>query len=512
MRCLEKSPSSRFSDAGELNKALQAFLMTREDLWGLLERDISFPATQSAIPDIHTNRSGAQRTGVHTQHEPPTVDFSDDDHSWATVASESRTESGESVPVRARRKNYNSRRGVVLSSSSRPVRRMVRSEAPPENETAQRKVDPAAITVTPTSRDVASVPAPAQVASPPVASRSYVGVLTVVALAALGAAVYANIHHSQPGPAVPTQSPTATATAPQPVSLVRFALTSNVDGAEAVFRGRTYPVPFEIEVEPLTTEDTIRVTAPGYGSRQLNVVLDHSIRLTASLAPEAAPIPTAPSVPSPQVPSPSVAAPEASPMPTATHRSDAGVTGVTANARRVDVSQTRVVAHVPTPSVPTTTPSLEPIAAQPSTPSQIADPVSPVPVVVTERGDVPSTAQAPRMPAPNTTGDAVTPPPRVVEAPPPRGPDVASIQREIRAHRGSVSACVDRERAENPMLSGRVTLRIRITTQGLVSSATVQGEASPSLSSCIERDATRWIFAPTNMERQMEVNVPIDLD
>jgi serine/threonine protein kinase len=510
MRCLEKSPSSRFNDAGELSKALQAFIMTREDLWSLLERDISFPATRSVIPEIRTGQAGdyvAPTTGVRTQQEAPIIEFSDDDHSWATVASETPSQNSEASSMRPRRKNFNSRRGVILSPSSRPLRRIVPSETPTENEDEPPKVDSAAITVTPTSRDVANVPVAPHSASPPQASRSYVGILTVVALAALGAAIYANVSHTPPSSTLPSPSAVTVAPTQTPVSLVRFALTSNVDGAEAVFRGRTYPVPFEIEVEPRATEDTVRVTASGYVSRQFTVILDQSIRLTASLAAEVPSAPSSPSAPSPPAPTPVVVSPVTAWVPTPARVTDAGATGLAmADARRMDVPQTQIAAHVaPPPTSTTVTPPVPQPSRSPAS-VQVAEPVAPPSVTTAAPADVSSTAPAP------STAVAVVTPPRVVESPAPRGPDVASIQREIRAHRASVSNCVDRERAENPMLSGRITLRIRITTQGLVSSANVQGESSPSLSNCLERDAISWMFAPTNMEQTMEINVPIDLD
>lgn len=64
---------------------------------------------------------------------------------------------------------------------------------------------------------------------------------------------------------------------------VRFELRSQTHGASATLRGRTYPVPFQIEVSPGTEPEMIEVSAPGATPRRLWLPLDHPMSLQVDL-------------------------------------------------------------------------------------------------------------------------------------------------------------------------------------------------------------------------------------
>ncbi len=96
-------------------------------------------------------------------------------------------------------------------------------------------------------------------------------VITVVFGAALGYAV------SSERAQAPIEAPTA--------ATVRFEVRSTAHRAMTVIRGRTYPVPIEIELSRGSATETIEVSVPGHLTRRVSLFLDRTMRVELDLDP-----------------------------------------------------------------------------------------------------------------------------------------------------------------------------------------------------------------------------------
>ncbi len=106
-------------------------------------------------------------------------------------------------------------------------------------------------------------------------------VLTVIFGVALGYAV-----SSEHAPAR-TEAPTAAAT-------IRFEVRSSARAASTTIRGRTYPVPIEIELSRGSAPEVVEVSAPGHVTRSVSLYLDRTMRVELDLDPLPAPSGTSP--------------------------------------------------------------------------------------------------------------------------------------------------------------------------------------------------------------------------
>jgi len=123
-----------------------------------------------------------------------------------------------------------------------------------------------------------------------------------LAAAATLAAVYSLIarHPRPPAPvssAVVALPPPAALSATPATPTVHLEVRSNTPRPALSLRGRTYPLPIEIEIEPGREQEMIELSAQGHQTRRMWLVLDRTMRLQLDLdatpAPEAPPPPSA---------------------------------------------------------------------------------------------------------------------------------------------------------------------------------------------------------------------------
>ncbi|MFO0645321.1 MAG: protein kinase [Polyangiales bacterium] len=107
-------------------------------------------------------------------------------------------------------------------------------------------------------------------------------VLTVLFGAALGYAV--SSEHA------PARSENVAAAA-----TIRFEVRSSARGASATIRGRTYPVPIEVELSRGSAPEIVEVSAPGHLPRSVSLYLDRTMRVELDLDPLPAASSAAPS-------------------------------------------------------------------------------------------------------------------------------------------------------------------------------------------------------------------------
>jgi serine/threonine protein kinase len=485
MRCLEKNPTSRYADAGELCNAMKMFMTESDTYKIILDYDGTYVASQSLIPPpLGKKAKSTSRpwSGVRLSDSPKSgTPATGAPRAHGTLAFGTTPASQEAISM-SHRAGHVSVRTNVPTPTNRAVtpgagyrRLMHTTHAEQLSKSSFPVSEPASAATTTQGVSVQTAAPP----PPPAATSSlrYVGIGVVVAIAALAlgartASQRSNTGSNQP----PVVAPVAAAVSAR-TEHVQFALTSNASNAEALFRGRTYPVPFEVDVEASNTEETIRVSAPGHIARQLNVSLSNPVRLSIFLTAETPPVgATAPTPVAVQIP----LAIETERDSAGHHhaRTAPGVRDAAVVATAITATTVQAVAPVPVPT-PASTPTVAQVA---NTPAPVAAPTPPTP---TTQAAVPQAAQ---------------------------GPDMAGIQRAIRSHRGAISACVDRERAENPLLAGQISIQLRIASNGQVASARVHGDGSSSLASCISSDASGWSFAPTNQSQPLEINVPVHLD
>lgn len=119
-------------------------------------------------------------------------------------------------------------------------------------------------------------------------------------------------------------------------------------------------------------------------------------------------------------------------------------------------------------------------------------------------GEVPAQARESAEPSPTSAG--VLPNVQAGPALPPRHPgsEISSslapavIRRVVRRHSNEVRSCYAQGLAQDPRLSGRVTVRFVIGSEGRVIGVTVVEDTlpSPSVGECIARAVRRWEFPP----------------
>lgn len=160
---------------------------------------------------------------------------------------------------------------------------------------------PAVIDPAPIAPAAASAAAP-EVSPPPVAPPARpaphrAAPLALAAAAATLAAVYSLVAR-HPRPPAPASSPVvalpapATPAAPPATATVHLEVRSNTPQPTLSLRGRTYPLPIEIEIEPGREQEMIELSAQGHMTRRMWLVLDRTMRLQLDL--DAAPAPDAP--------------------------------------------------------------------------------------------------------------------------------------------------------------------------------------------------------------------------
>jgi hypothetical protein len=157
-------------------------------------------------------------------------------------------------------------------------------------------VDPAP--VTPAAPIAVTPPLPSQLPARPAPHRA--APIALAAGAATLAAVYSLIaphprRLAPVTPAVTVPTPPAPATPPR-ATTIHLEVRSNAPRPSLSLRGRTYPLPIEIEIEPGHDQEMIELSAQDFQTRRMWLVLDRTMRLQLDL--EATPAPEAPAPPS----------------------------------------------------------------------------------------------------------------------------------------------------------------------------------------------------------------------
>ena len=260
-------------------------------------------------------------------------------------------------------------------------------------------------------------------------------------------------------------SPVAPGPAPAP-ALAHLDVQSNADGAVVVFRGESHPLPLRLDVDRGTAaRELFEIRADGYQTRQFWLSVDGSVKLQGELERVAdAPVAVA-----------------------STMAADAG-----ADARS------------PEPKPPSTVrpnkPNVRPPPIQPAISK--SDPPTPKPdpaTVLTKPEPIPTKPEPiPTKPEPKPTKpELIVTPPATIK---PGTVDAAAVRAVVGQHVGQIRACYDRGKMEDAMLAGRVTVIVKLSPSGAVTSAQVAATDlhSPTVESCVIKSVREWQFpAPT---------------
>jgi serine/threonine protein kinase len=410
---------------------------------------------------------------------------------------------------------------IGIARTGRRRRDVFRSAEDPDSGNAEvggERSAPPALSVSeadrlPSQKRVLSQPTPAQLeatgesvrpplstAAEPRAKRSKVLLGTLLVAVVGVAALYAiNSRRSRPAE-ISSNGLTAGATSrginsdaasAPPASSVRFEIVSHHRGAEVALRGRSYPAPVSVSVSPSNDEEVVTVSAPGFVSRALSLVLDQSMSLTidleaagdsAAITTDAAPEETLPTDSSPTL---------------AGRRLLRGSRGTALNARGLHAARPEVVvgnaANAGSPALPTTVAITPPVSA----------------TTVTNRNT--NDASLSHLAAPTALNTAATATPTVA-------PAVTLTRAQVRqvasANQGGLQECADRARSEDPSLSGRLMFRISIAGTGRVESVLQVGGTTSNapLAHCLTSAMARWQFPATGTTRAQDVLFPVDLD
>lgn len=125
--------------------------------------------------------------------------------------------------------------------------------------------------------------------------------ILIIALALIAVPIFALTYLAFRDAREPSQPTAPAAPAPrvEEPRRVMFTIGSRTPHAQVELRGRTYPLPLEIELDPREHPETLEVSAPGHRSRRLRVTIDRRMRIEATLEANTAPAAAASTDPRP---------------------------------------------------------------------------------------------------------------------------------------------------------------------------------------------------------------------
>lgn len=425
-KCLQRPPSDRYPNAGELAVALRTWL------------------------------GGKHSTGSNRRHriEQLSGDF---DLSQLTEQASSRPLVEPTTPA-----------DKVLNRSSlaEPAATIVRPPDPPAPLGGTAPTVPEVV-ATPIER-----PRPK-----PIWAFVAVGVGVLASVGAIGVLRPGRATTTATAPPAPTVRADAMTTAQR----ITIELRSATPDARATIRGRPYPLPATVQVDPNSVPEAVEVSAPGHQTRSIWLTLDRDTSQSVALEP--API------------------------------AQANPNGADSAPRELEATTRRATARpVSTrPQTNSTDSGALASAAPPNgSPTQAT---TPQPTNTTAPANTGPTANAANttQPNPQPANTAGT------SSPSPAGAAMltnAAFARVAATHEDALAQCADRARSEDPTLSGRLVFRVIVAPTGRVQSVSLARGNSPvpSLVPCLARSIQSWQFPSFAGPSSFDGLYPIVLD
>jgi len=266
-RCLARRPEERFESTVSLVRALRDCEQAMASPGRSASGGRSFFGASGATPleNKRPSRPAPSESGLHT---PRASDAPPKGPDATARRAALKADAPAPSPLRA------------STLPPAPFARARTSQPPPVVEASER---PSAV-----SFPALSPPPPAEPEAPRDLSRAlrWMGVALGVtcALVVAAAAALVQARRARLDTAVATLRP------PAP-SNVRLTLRANAEGARALLRGRSHPLPLLLEVAPGTEPELLEVTAPGRDPQRLWVVLNGHTEVQVELTPAAPPDP-----------------------------------------------------------------------------------------------------------------------------------------------------------------------------------------------------------------------------
>jgi TonB family protein len=235
----------------------------------------------------------------------------------------------------------------------------------------------------------------------------------------------------------PAQDSQTTTTTPAEVATVRLSIRVSPRNAVATFRGETHKLPLRKRLASSDEPETLELSAPGYETKTMSIVLDRDRKLLVQLV---------------RVKRESASAARAPARVTQEEEpaADAGPSATTGNGTASGTASTTVTPPAPVQPAPIEKPPVQP---------------------PTRKVELPAVKQ----PAPGTL-------------------DRAAVKKAIRRQKADVLLCFDRARMDDQFLAGRIVLTIYVGPSGEVTNARVKSSTvnNRSVETCAEQAVESW--------------------